>query len=289
MKPAPFRYHAPATKDEALALLSRYRSDEARVIAGGQSLVPMMALRVARPAHLVDINRIPGLGEIRIAPDALTVGPCTRHARFERPVEDGPTGRMLAEVCRAIGHAPIRTRGTFGGSLAHADPASEWCMVAVGLGAELTLERLGHRRTVAASAFFQGIMTTALEPDELLSEVRLPRLPPDAAIGFHEVSRRKGDFALTAALAILRIVEGRVAEARLVLAGAEDRPRRLDEAERILAGKIPADPLFVATARAAAHSIEPLTDHEIDADLRRRLVETEMLHALRAAHRQAAA
>ncbi len=280
MKAAPFVYHAPTNKEDALALLARFETEDARLIAGGQSLVPMMAFRLARPGHLIDINRIPHLDDIGITDDSVVIGARARHARFETPVEDGPTGRLLATVCQAIGHAPIRSRGTFGGSLANADPASEWCMTAVGLDAHLTVEKLSGRRTVAAADFFRGIMTTALEADEMLSEIRLPRLQAHTRFGFHEVSRRKGDFALSAALAILRIEDERIAEARLVLAGTEVHPRRLTTGEEMLLGQAPSDSLFAATAREVAASLDPLTDNEVDADLRRRLAANELMLAL---------
>jgi carbon-monoxide dehydrogenase medium subunit len=281
VKPASFIYHAPSSKKEALQLLSRFQTEDARLIAGGQSLVPMMAFRLARPGHLIDINRIPGLEEIGVTDDSIVIGARSRHTRFETQIEDGPTGRLLAEVSQAIGHTPIRTRGTFGGSLANADPASEWCMTAVALDARLTAEKPGCQREIAAAEFFQGIMTTALEPDEMLSEIRLPRLPPHARFGFHELSRRKGDFTLAAALAILIVQNGRVSEARLALAGAETHPRRLTAAEDFLVGQAPNEALFAATARAAAAAIDPLTDNEVDVELRRRMVESELLHALR--------
>lgn len=289
MKAAPFVYHAPYNKEDALKLLSRFETEDARLIAGGQSLVPMMAFRLARPGHLIDINRIPSLDEIHVSDDHLTIGARTRHARFETPVEDGPTGRLLTEVCHAIGHAPIRSRGTFGGSLANADPASEWCMTAIALDALLTLEKVGYRREVAATEFFQGIMTTALEADEMLCEIRLPRLPADTRFGFHEISRRKGDFALSAALAILRLRGDRIAEARLVLGGAEAHARRLTTAEEMLLGQIPSETLFRSAAQEAVSSLEPLTDAEIDADLRRRLAENELVLALQSTQKTARA
>lgn len=289
MKAAPFVYHAPSSKEDALTLLARFEAEDVRLIAGGQSLVPMMAFRLARPGHLIDINRIAGLDDIHVTGDDLVIGARARHARFERPVEDGPTGRLLAQVCHAIGHAPIRSRGTFGGSLANADPASEWCMTAVALDACLTLESLRGRREVPAAAFFQGIMTTALEADEMLTEIRLPRLPAETRFGFHEVSRRKGDFALCAALAIYIVKDERITQARLVLGGAEVHARRLTAAEAKLLGQAPTDAIFGAAVQEAISSLDPLIDAEIDADLRRRLAANELMLALRAARGAASA
>src|SRR6202140_1854459 len=174
MKPAPFHHYAPTTIDEAVALLARLAPQDGRVLAGGQSLVPTMAFRLARPAHLVDINGIESLRRIAVAGDTLSIGACVRHAAFYRPVVDGPLGRLLATVVRHIAHYPIRTRGTFCGSIANADPASEWCTVAAALGAEMVARSQSGTRVIPADQFFAGIMSTALKDDELLTEVRLP-------------------------------------------------------------------------------------------------------------------
>src|SRR5438067_10944259 len=174
MKPAAFRYHAPKTVDEAVALLAEFAADDGRVLAGGQSLVPTMAFRLARPAHLVDINGITELDRLAAQEGALAIGACVRHAAFHRPAIAGPLGNLLAFVVRHIAHYPIRTRGTFCGSLAHADPASEWCLVAATLGGEIKARSAHGTRRIAAADFFQGLMATALEDDELLEEARLP-------------------------------------------------------------------------------------------------------------------
>src|SRR5215470_3628696 len=168
MKPASFRYHAPRTVAEAVAILADVASDDGCVLAGGQSLVPTMAFRMARPSHLVDINGVAKLDRLGVDGDRLIIGACVRHAAFHRPVVDGPLGRLLPFVVRHIAHYPIRTRGTFCGSLAHADPASEWCLTAVTLGAEMIAQSARATRTIAADEFFDGIMTTSLAGDELL-------------------------------------------------------------------------------------------------------------------------
>jgi len=170
MKPASFRYHAPQTIEEALAMLAEYAPDDGRVLAGGQSLVPTMAFRLARPHHLVDINGIEALRRLAIEDGKLVIGAGVRHQAFHRPVVEGPLGALLSAVMRHIAHYPIRTRGTFCGSLAHADPASEWCLAAATLGAEMVARSARGARIIAAADFFQGIMTTALEADELLAE-----------------------------------------------------------------------------------------------------------------------
>ena len=178
MKPAPFKYHAPTTVAETLDLLAQCAVDDGRVLAGGQSLVPTMAFRLARPKHLVDINGVAGLDRLVVENGKLCIGAAVRHAAFEQPVENGPLGRLLATVVRHIAHHPIRTRGTFCGSIAHADPASEWCAVATALDADMVAEsKVSGSRVIAARSFFEGIMTTALHDGELLREVRLPILP----------------------------------------------------------------------------------------------------------------
>src|ERR671923_2151791 len=158
MKPAPFRYHAPKTIEEAVEALAEVASEDGRVLAGGQSLVPIMAFRLARPAHLVDINGVEDLRRLSVEGERLCIGACVRHAAFHTPVVDGPLGRLLATVVRHIAHYPIRTRGTFCGSIAHADPASEWCLVAATLGAQMVARSTRGARSIAAEKFFDGIM-----------------------------------------------------------------------------------------------------------------------------------
>jgi carbon-monoxide dehydrogenase medium subunit len=280
MKPAKFRYHAPKTVDEAVATLAEVAADDGRVLAGGQSLVPIMAFRLARPTHLVDINGVAGLDRVAPAGDKLTIGALVRHATFYKPVIDGPLGQLLATVVRHIAHHPIRTRGTFCGSLAHADPASEWCMVAATLGAQIVLRSKRGTRTVGADDFFGGIMTTAREDDELLIEVQLPVLPDDTRVGFCEFSRRAGDFALSMALATYRLKDGVMTEVRLGIGGAEERPRRMIAAEAALNGHAPNMDAFNAAADAAAAAIDPLVDHNTDAEYRRDLVRAMTRRAL---------
>src|SRR5207249_4606155 len=192
---------------------------------------PTMAFRLARPAHLIDINTVAGLDGLAVRDRMLRIGARTRHAAFHGPIQDGPLGAMLAAVVRHIAHYPIRMRGTFCGSLAHADPASEWCLVAATLGAEMVATSTRGSRTIFADDFLQGIMTTALEPDELLAEVRLPLLATDVRFGFYEFSRRAGDYAIAMALATFRVVDGAIVEPRIGVGGAEGRSRRIPEAE----------------------------------------------------------
>src|ERR1700704_5943177 len=214
MKPAPFRYHAPKTIEEAVATLAEVAGDDGRILAGGQSLVPIMAFRLSRPAHLVDINGVEALRRLAVDGDRLCIGACVRHSAFHRPVVEGPLGKLLATVVRHIAHSPIRTRGTFCGSIANADPAAEWCTVAAALGAEMVARREGGTRVIPADQFFAGIMSTALTEDELRTEVPLPLLPADTRIGFYEFSRRAGDFAIAMGLATFRVKNGKILEPR---------------------------------------------------------------------------
>jgi aerobic carbon-monoxide dehydrogenase medium subunit len=280
MKPVAFRYHAPKTVDEAVALLAEVAPEDGRVLAGGQSLVPIMAFRLARPGHLVDINGVDGLDQLATTGGKLRIGACVRHAAFYRPAAEGPLGKLLATVVRHIAHHPIRTRGTFCGSVAHADPASEWCMVAATLDASIVLRSVRDTRTVKASDFFEGIMTTARADDELLTAVELPILPADIRVGFFEFSRRAGDFALGMALACYRLKDGAITDARLGIGGAEARPRRIAEAETALNGRAPSPDVFEAAAAAAAAAIDPLEDVNTNADYRRDLIHAMTRRAL---------
>ncbi len=272
MKPAAFRYHAPKTVDEAIALLAEFAADDGRVLAGGQSLVPTMAFRLARPAHLVDINGVEALNRIAVADGKLVIGACVRHSAFHKPVCEGPLGKLLTDVVHHIAHYPIRNRGTFCGSLAHADPASEWCLVLAALDGEVVAQSVRGARTIAARGFFKGIMTTALRDDELLVEARLPLLPAGTRCGFYEYSRRAGDFALAAAVGLYRLDGGKITEPRLAIGGAEVNPRRIAQAERALAGAAPGHQAFRAAAQAAMEAIDPMEDVINSAEFRRDLV-----------------
>jgi aerobic carbon-monoxide dehydrogenase medium subunit len=280
MKPAPFRYHAPKTIEEAVATLAEVAGDDGRVLAGGQSLVPIMAFRLARPAHLVDINGVTELARLTVHGDKLAIGACVRHAAFHKPVVEGPLGRLLSKVVRHIAHYPIRTRGTFCGSVAHADPASEWCLVAAALGAEMVARSTAGTRTIPATDFFRGIMTTALKEDELLIEARLPLLPADTRFGFYEFNRRAGDFALGMALVTYRVANGVIVEPRVALGGVEPLPRRIGEAEQALTGRAPDRQAFEAAAAAASAAVDPLEDAITSADYRRDLAGTVTRRAL---------
>jgi len=280
MKPAPFVRHVPKTLDEALKILAEVAPHDGRVLAGGQSLVPIMAFRLAKPAHLVDINDVAGLDRISTDGKMLSIGACVRHAAFHKAVVDNLLGKLLRAVARHIAHYPIRMRGTFCGSLAHADPASEWCLVAATLDAMLIAKSTRGERVIDTKDFFTGIMSTALAEDELLVEARLPLLSADGKFGFNEFSRRAGDFAMSAALVTYRLQDGKINDARVGVGGAEATPRRITEAEAALNGRAPSDTAFKAAAIAAAEAIDPLEDHQTTGEYRRDLVRAVVRRAL---------
>lgn len=280
MKPAPFTRHVPRTVDEVVNALAEFAPLDGRILAGGQSLVPIMAFRMARPAHLIDINEVEGLDRLAIDGDILSIGARVRHGAFHKPVVDGVLGNLLAYVVKHIAHYPIRMRGTFCGSLAHADPASEWCLVASTLDAKLVVKSVRGERIVAVGDFLEGIMSTSLAEDEFLAEARLPLLPPDAKFGFYEFSRRAGDFAMAAALVTYRIVDGVIADARVGIGGAEDRARRIIEAEDALNGQAPGAAAFAEAAEIAAEAVDPLEDIQTTAEYRRDLVRAVTRRAL---------
>ncbi len=280
MKPAPFIRHVPRTVAEAVTILGEVAGQDGRVLAGGQSLVPIMAFRLAKPAHLVDINEIEELGRIQSDGKTLRIGALVRHAAFHKPVVDGPLGAMLSHVARHIAHYSIRTRGTFCGSLAHADPASEWCLVAATLDATIMAKSTRGERLIAAKDYFEGIMSTARAEDELLVEVRLPIPAADTKFGFNEFNRRAGDFAMSAALVSYRLQGGKIVDARVGVGGAEPFPRRIVQAEAALNGQAPGDKLFSTAAEAAATAIDAMEDHQTSAEYRCDLVRTVVRRAL---------
>lgn len=287
MKPAAFQYHAPPTIEAMLELLAQYGSD-GKVLAGGQSLVPTMNFRLARPAHLFDLNTVSELDTLRPGADALEIGALTRHAAFHKPVIDGPLGVLLAEVVQHIAHLPIRMRGTFAGSLAHADPASEWCLVAATLDAQITARSRKGTRTLRAGEYFQGIYSTQLREDELLAAVRLARMDASWRCGFYEFSRRAGDFALGMTLVALRLESGKIAEARVGVGGIMDHPQRLQPVEVALVGQVPEAKLFAAAGDIASRSVDPMSDLHASADYRRDLVRATTRRALERAFGQGA-
>ncbi|KWX68229.1 xanthine dehydrogenase family protein subunit M [Mycobacterium sp. NAZ190054] len=280
MKPRSFVYHAPASLEEALGLLAA-DPDDSKVLAGGQSLVPMMNFRLASPAQLVDINRIPGLSGIESAGDRVTIATRTRHIEVQHNQLTGPLGSLLRKAAAYVGHLPIRTRGTFGGSIAHCDAASEWCVVASLLDAEMTAVSLARgRRTIPAADFFRSIFTTALEPDEILLNVSLPQLDHTWRAGISEFSRRAGDFGIVTASAAISVVGDEVRGARVSLGGVSEVPFRSAAAEQTLLGQPLSEELLTAAADAAAEEVDPPSDTHGDSEYRRDLVRALLPRAL---------
>jgi aerobic carbon-monoxide dehydrogenase medium subunit len=281
VKPGRFDYHAPATVDEATALLTRY-GGEAKLLAGGQSLMPLMNFRLARPAALIDLNAIASLAYIREDDGQIRFGAMTR----QRAIEFSPIVRrrlpLLAEATTLAGHLPIRTRGTIGGSIAHADPSAEYPAVLAALDGLVVARGPRGERTLRASELFQSYLTTSLEPDEILVEVRLPAMPDGAGFAFEEFSRRHGDFAVVGIAATV-IRQGERCTARLVTAGAGPVPIRLRQAEEILEREGLSDAAIEAVARRAAELVEPDSDIHASAAFRRNLTRVLTGRALRRA------
>ena len=287
MKPAPFTYHRPKTLDEALKLLAEVADEDGRVLAGGQTLVPMMALRIAFPTHLVDINAITELETIAVENGALVIGALARHAAFYKPQAPAPLGPVMQLMAKHIAHHPVRTRGTFCGSLANADPASEWALLAVTMDAIMIAASTKGTREIAANEFFFGPMATDLDEEELLKEVRIHLPDSNDIAGFYEFNRRAGDFALGMSLCVLGIEDNRIVRARVGLGGIEDTPRRLTEVEEALIGQTPTEEVFRSAAELAADAVEPLVDPQTSAEYRRSLAPVVVRRALEQAMRSA--
>jgi aerobic carbon-monoxide dehydrogenase medium subunit len=270
VKPAKFEYHAPASVEEALEILERYQG-EARVLAGGQSLVPMMNFRLATPVAIVDLNRVAGLAEIGEADGAVTIGAMVRQRRIEFAPLIAEKLPLLSAATRWIGHLPTRTRGTIGGSIAHADPAAEIPMILQTLEGEVVVRGLQGERRIGASDLFLAPLTTSLAADEIITEIRFPAMPPGACHAIEEFARRKGDFAI-AAISVMLVREGeRCTMARLATAGIGPVTVRLRDAEAILEERGLGDAAIAAAAEKAAELVEPMSDQHGSADFRRHL------------------
>jgi carbon-monoxide dehydrogenase medium subunit len=282
VKPAQFEYRRVDSADEAVEVIGRLGGD-AKYLAGGQSLVPMMNFRLARPSALVDISRITTLDYIRRDGDVLRIGALTKHRTLETTTDpallDGYA--VLAKAARWIGHYPIRTVGTFGGSVAHADPVAEWCLMAQMLDAEMVALGPRGRRIIPASAFFAGFLSTALEPGEMVLEVAFPRPAGHAALC--EVARRQGDFAIVAAAVALEVQGTRCISARVCLGGVDAVPRRVPEAEEALRGADLSEESFLHAAHTAASAVSPHSDSYASEQLRREMAAALVRRALREA------
>ena len=282
MKPVAFDYHAPATVEGAIALLTRY-GGEAKLLAGGQSLMPLLNFRLSRPAALVDLNAIPSLDYIREENGEVRFGAMTR----QRTIEFSPLVRqrlpLLTEATALVGHLPIRTRGTIGGSLAHADPSAEYPAVLAALDGTVVVRSPRGERALRPAELFQSYLTTSLGPDEILVEVRLPAMAAGAGFAFEEFSRRHGDFAIVG-IATMLVGDGQhCATARLATAGAGPVPMRLRSAEEILERDGLSEAAVEAAARRAAELVEPDSDIHASAAYRRNLTRVLTGRALRRA------
>ena len=283
MKPPPFLYAAPDTVDETLVLLAEYGA-EAKLLAGGQSLMPLLNMRLARPAVLIDLNRVKGLDDITPANGEIRVGAMTRQRAAERSPVLASRVPLIAEALRWVGHAQIRNRGTVGGSLAHADPAAELPAVAAALGATFVIAGQNGTRTLSPDEFFMGYLTTAIEPTEVLTEVRIPVMARDAGWAFTEVSRRHGDFALVGVAALVHVDGDRCRDVRLAFTGVGPMPVRVREAEATLEGQRLTrdarsgqpggrldDAVLQEVGRMVAERLEPESDIQASAEYRKHI------------------
>jgi aerobic carbon-monoxide dehydrogenase medium subunit len=282
MKLPPFDYEAPATVSEAVELLAEY-GDEASVLAGGQSLIPLLALRLARPAVLIDINGVEELSGVSAADGWMAIGAMTREYAAEESQSVADAVPLLAAALPFIGHEAIRSRGTIGGSMAHADPAAELPAVALALDAEFVVRGPSGERVVPAAEWFEGYLMTSRGPDELLVEVRFPTAGRGTGVSFQEVARRHGDFAIVGLAASLTLSGGAISDARLGFAGLSDVPVRAGVAEDLLVGEVPSAELFDEAARRAVADADPPGDLHGSSDYRRTVAAALVRRGLRAA------
>jgi len=279
VKPAKFEYHAPASVDEALAILGRY-DGEARVLAGGQSLVPMMNFRLATPKAIVDLNRIPGLAYVEEEGEVVRIGSMTRQRRLEFEPLVATKLPLLREALRWVGHLPTRSRGTIGGSIAHADPSAEIPMVLQALEGEIVARGPRGERRIPAQDLFHAALTTSLAPLEIITEVVFPAMPIRASYGVEEFARRKGDFAIAAVAAILMRDGERCTKARLATAGVGPTSIRLRDAEAVLEQQGLGEAAIAVAADKAAAQVDPISDLNGSAEYRRHLTGVLMSRAI---------
>jgi carbon-monoxide dehydrogenase medium subunit len=282
MKLSPVDYEAPGTVAEALDLLAEHQ-DEASVLAGGQSLIPLLALRLAQPAVLIDINGVEGLSGVSVTDGWVTIGATTREYMAEESATIAESVPLLAAALPLIGHEAIRSRGTVGGSLAHADPAAELPAVARALNAEFVVRGPSGERVVPAADWFEGYLTTSRGPDELLTEVRFLAARPGTGTSFQEVARRHGDFAMVGLATSVTLNAGTITDARLAFAGVSDVPARATAAEELLEGERPTAELFDEAARVAAAGLDPPSDLHGSAEYRKKVAAALVRRGLREA------
>jgi carbon-monoxide dehydrogenase medium subunit len=277
MKPAPFAYADPRSVDEVVDHLARH-GDDAKVLAGGQSLVPMLNFRLARPSFVVDVNRVAALDTIAEDGDRLRVGALVRQRALE--VWAGARAPLVAAALRLIGHTAIRQRGTVAGSVVHADPAAELPALLVCLDGTVVARSAGGEREIPASDLFVGPLMTSLRADEVVTETRWTLPPPTAGWGLHEMARRHGDFALVGVAAVVSIARGVIARARIALFGAGPVPVRAEAAERVLVGQTSSPALVEAAARAVVDGLDPMSDLHAPASYRVSVARTLTARAL---------
>lgn len=280
MKPPLFDYVAPGTPEEVLALLHQH-GDSAKILAGGQSLVPILNFRLTQPQVLIDINCIPALSYVVEAVGGLRIGTLTRHRALERSPLVQAKCPLLAYAARFIGHVAIRNRGTFGGSLAHADPAAEFPLVLTALEGKILIRSLQGERTLAPKGFFLGYLSTALEPTEMLAEAWVPELGQRTGWGFHELALQHGAFALVMAAAVVTLDEkGVCTEARLALGNVAPAPIRAEAAENLLRGQKPDEEVIAEAARVSTEGLEPTGDIHASPEYRKAMAGVVMRRAL---------
>ena len=270
MKPVQFAYHRPASLDETLALLERYGPD-GRILAGGQSLVPALNMRLATPEALIDINRLPGLDGISLEREGLVIGALARHEAVEASPLVARHAPLIAQAMPHVGHRAIRTRGTVGGSVALADPAAELPACLVALDAIVCAAGRGGKREIPAGRFFRGIYTTDLAPGEIVMAIVVPPIQPAWRSRFAELARRQGDYALVGLAAHCRVGDGAIKEARLAFCGVGPTPVRAARAEAATSGRPPDADVLAEAGRALDADLDPPGDVHASPALRRHL------------------
>jgi carbon-monoxide dehydrogenase medium subunit len=286
VKPAPFEYVRPGSLPEALDALARH-APAGRILAGGQSLVPMMNLRLARPAVLIDINRVPGLADIRVDGGELVIGALARHAALLASELVAKHCPLMVEAYRCVAHGPIRNRGTLGGNISHADPASEMPAVLAACEARIGVRSAKGARTIPATEFFIGALTTVLAEGEMVTEVRIPVAKPGQGAAWRETANRQGDFAMVGVGAVVTVAGGKCTHAGVAVAGMERPGVRLPAVEEQLVGTALDDAAITAAARIASEVVRPSSTYHADPLYKRELVETLTARALAAVRERA--
>jgi carbon-monoxide dehydrogenase medium subunit len=286
VKPAPFEYVRPGSLPEALEALARH-APAGRILAGGQSLVPMMNLRLVKPAVLIDINRVPGLADIRVEGGELVVGALARHAALLGSEVVAKHCPLMAEAYRHVAHGPIRNRGTLGGNISHADPASEMPAVLAACDAKIGVRSAKGARTIPGTEFFTGALTTALAEGEMVTEIRIPTAKAGQGAAWQEVANRQGDFAMAGVAALVTVAGGKCTHASLAVAGMDRPGTRLPAVEKQLVGTSLDAAALAAAGRLAAEVVRPVDSYHADPLYKRELVETLTARALAAARERA--